>query len=132
MGMKSCLLMRLLRATEERRRRPEKVGRVTQRVQYYTFKFKSNRNSSPTSVRVLQNPNCLLVSFLTKTSHIEIHDHAPVNGISLFFTLVDNHWFNDVSFVRFKSSLKAPNHRKETTKAQVHHTSVMYTTPQQR
>ena len=125
MGMKSCLLMRCLRATEERRRRPEKSRTCHTQSSILDFQIKSNRNSSPAAVRVLQKPKCLLVSFLTQTSPIEIHDHAPVNVTSLFFNPADNHWFNDVvSFVRSKSYLKALNHRKEKIKAHVHHTPV--------
>ena len=84
---------------------------LNQQKQFPDFRPRPTKSKLPPSL------------FPDKTSPIEIHDHAPVNGISLFFTLADNHWFNDVSFVRFKSYLKALNHRKRKQK-------LMYTTPQ--
>ena len=50
-------------------------------------KFKATETVPDFSPRPT-NPNSLLVSFLTKTSHIEIHDQAPVNVAYLFFKIL--------------------------------------------
>ena len=59
--------------TEERRRRPEKVGVSHSEFIIRLSKFKVTETVPDFSPRPT-NTNGLLVSFLTKTSHIEIHD----------------------------------------------------------
>ena len=87
-GMKSCLLLRLLTALKSDEGDLRKWG-VSHTEATIRLSIQSNINTQfPEFSPRPTNPNGLLVSSLTKTSQIEIHDHTPVNVASLFFKLL--------------------------------------------
>ena len=97
MGMKSCPQIRLLRATEERQRRPEKnVGRVTKdsstRPSILQHSYISRCTPASHQLQTVSS-----VIFLAKASPSR-YMIRTCKDISLFFTLTSNHWFDDVSF----------------------------------
>ena len=122
-GTKSCLLLRLQTALKSDEGDLRKWGVSNTESTIRFSKFKATGTVPDFSPRPT-NSNGLLVSFLTKTSHIEIHDEAPVSVASLFFKILQtNHWFTDVSFVRFKSYLKDLNHERENKSSCTPHPS---------
>ena len=86
-GTKSCLLLRLQTALKSDEGDLRNRARQTQNPLIDFQKNKATETVPDFSPRPT-NPNGLLVSFLTKTSHIEIHDEAPVNVASLFFKIL--------------------------------------------
>ena len=86
-GTKSCLLLLLQTALKSDEGDLRKWGASNTESTIRLSKFKATGTVSDFSPRPT-NPNGLLVSFLTKTSHIEIHDEAPVNVASLFFKIL--------------------------------------------
>ena len=81
--MKSCLLLRLQTVLKSDEGDLRKWGASNTESTIRLSKNKATETVPDFSPRPT-NPNGLLVSFLTKTSHIEIHDEAPVNVASLF------------------------------------------------
>ena len=86
-GTKSCLLLRLQAALKSDEGDLRKWGASNTESTIRLSKFKATETVPDFNPRPT-NPNSLLVSFLTKTSHIEIHDEAPVNVASLFFKIL--------------------------------------------
>ena len=86
-GSKSCLLLRLQTARKSDEGDLRKWGASNTESTIRLSKNKATETVPDFSPRPT-NPNGLLVSFLTKTSHIEIHDEAPVNVASLFFKIL--------------------------------------------
>ena len=86
-GTKSCLLLRLQTALKSDEGDLRKWGASNTESTNRLSTNKATETVPDFSPRPT-DPNGLLASFLTKTSHIEIHDEAPVNVASLFFKIL--------------------------------------------
>ena len=86
-GTKSCLLLRLQTALKSDEGDLRKWGASNTESTNRLSKNKATETVPDFRPRPT-NPNGVLVSFLTKTSHIEIHDKGPVNVASLFFKIL--------------------------------------------